>query len=173
MGELNFHAGVMSSGKTASLIEQVKIFDDYQMYYCSIFSATGDDKVESRNGEVREALPISWEAFGGLRSDTWIFIDEAQFLSAGDVEGLRKFSYEREGNIECYGLLSNFKGKFFEGSEALVLLADNIYKLDTNCQVCHNNRAINNARTASSQDLIDLDKNNYIAVCNKCFEELQ
>lgn len=55
-----------------------------------------------------------------------ILVDEAQFLSREQVEGLLEISLDNDVSVECFGLLTDFQTNLFEGSKRLVELADSI-----------------------------------------------
>ena len=60
-------------------------------------------------------------------------IDEAQFLSEAQVFQCARIVDELEIPVMCYGLKTDFLGKLFSGSEALLRLADNIEEIKTVC----------------------------------------
>ena len=82
--------------------------------------------------------------------------------------------------INCFGLRTNFRGELFSGSKALLSLADEIIKMDTNSLcVCgepaeFNARKINNKFTTSGEE-VEIDQTNkdisYVPLCGKCYYE--
>jgi thymidine kinase len=60
-------------------------------------------------------------------------VDEAQFLSRRHVEQLAQIVDELHVPVIAYGLLKDYRNQFFEGSEALVLWADQIEEIKTVC----------------------------------------
>ena len=62
-----------------------------------------------------------------------VLVDEAQFLSASQVRQLCEVADLLDVPIMCYGLRSDFRGELFEGSAALLALADDIEELKTIC----------------------------------------
>jgi len=62
-----------------------------------------------------------------------VLVDEAQFLSAAQVRQLCEVADLLDVPIMCYGLRSDFRGELFEGSSALLALADDIEELKTIC----------------------------------------
>jgi thymidine kinase len=62
-----------------------------------------------------------------------VLIDEAQFLSEDQVWQLSRVADELRIPIMCYGLRTDFRGKLFPGSAALLAIADVIKEIKTLC----------------------------------------
>ena len=62
-----------------------------------------------------------------------VLIDEAQFLSEDQVWQLSHVADDMRLPIMCYGLRTDFRGKLFPGSAALLAIADNIKEIKTLC----------------------------------------
>lgn len=63
-----------------------------------------------------------------------IFVDEAQFLTIGQVDQLSDICDYANIPVIAYGLRTDSKGQLFEGSMRLLALADNIIEVKT---ICH------------------------------------
>jgi thymidine kinase len=63
-----------------------------------------------------------------------ILVDEAQFLSWEQVRELAQAVDILGIPVMAYGLRTDFRGRLFEGSEALLALADDLRELKT---ICH------------------------------------
>lgn len=50
----------------------------------------------------------------------WFLIDEAQFLSADQVDQLARVVDDYGSNVICYGLRTDFRTRLFEGSRRLL-----------------------------------------------------
>ncbi len=107
-----------------------------------------------------------------------ILVDEAQFLSAGQVEELWQITKEFDKSVMCYGLRTNFKGYLFEGSKRLMELSDSIRELDTiNLCTCGNqaqfNARLENGVFTLEGDEVAIDgaskKIEYQPLCGKCY----
>ncbi|MCB1460567.1 MAG: thymidine kinase [Nitratireductor sp.] len=61
------------------------------------------------------------------------FVDEAQFLSEAQVWQLARVADELKIPVMCYGLRTDFQGKLFPGSKALLALADDLREIRTIC----------------------------------------
>lgn len=104
----------------------------------------------------------------------WILIDEAQFLSAEQVDQLAAVVDEYGINVVCYGLRTDFRTHLFEGSKRLLEIADTIDEIKSTC-TC-GRKTIVNARVNSLGEIItegevvEIGGNDrYIAVCRKCW----
>ena len=108
-----------------------------------------------------------------------VLVDECQFLSEKNVEGLRLISQIIP--VICYGLRTDYKGKLFIGSKRLMEIADEIEEIKTICINC-NNKAIMNAkyyRNSDGKKIITKEGNNvielgseekYQPMCWKCWK---
>lgn len=62
-----------------------------------------------------------------------LLVDEAQFLTEAQVFQCARVVDDLKIPVMCYGLKTDFMGKLFTGSEALLRLADNIEEIKTIC----------------------------------------
>ena len=128
---LEFHFGVMGSGKSAFALmtyHQRHTPDSPHHPNTAALATTFDrslSRVTSRTGMHSPALVIepgtvSPDRFDGIDS---LVIDEAQFLTARDVEVLADLA---AGGTEvlCFGLRTDFTSQLFDGSRRLLELAD-------------------------------------------------
>ena len=81
----------------------------------------GDDLYERVEREVKE------------RNVACVFVDEAQFLTEEQVWQLARAADRLGVPVMCYGLRTDFPGKLFPGSAALLALADNLREIRTIC----------------------------------------
>jgi len=108
-----------------------------------------------------------------------ILVDEAQFLSQRHVLQLCEVADRLDIPVLCYGLRTDFQGKLFPGSAALLALADSMVELKAVCE-CGRKATMNlrvdkdgNAVAAGVQTEIG-GNDRYIALCRKhFFERLQ
>lgn len=63
-----------------------------------------------------------------------VFVDEAQFLTEDQVWQLARVADRLSVPVMCYGLRTDFQGKLFPGSEALLALADDLREIRTLCR---------------------------------------
>jgi thymidine kinase len=64
----------------------------------------------------------------------YILVDEAQFLTNDQVWELSDLVDYDNINVICYGIKINWKGELFEGSKALLTIADELQQMDSFCK---------------------------------------
>ena len=178
----------MGSAKTALLLTQAYNFEERKMtYVCMkpvVDTREKDNVIRSRIGIERKC---SWiyadtdlyvmirDLFGqaGAVID-WILIDEAQFLSADQVDQLARVVDDYGSNVICYGLRTDFRTHLFEGSRRLFEIADSIDEIKSTCSC--GRKTIVNALIDSNGDFVTEGQqleiggdDRYIAVCRKCW----
>ena len=74
--------------------------------------------------------------------------------------------------VMCYGLKSNFKGEFFEGSEALMIYADSLEEIVTICSCGKKARKVNGDFVTDGEDILIDGLNEsveYVPLCGECY----
>lgn len=187
-GKLYFRYGTMGSAKTALLLTMAYNFEERKMDYLCMKPVidTRDNKnvIRSRIGIERECRWIQRDSNiyndfiqmhrDGERLPEWVLVDEAQFLSAEQVDQLAHIVDDFGINVICFGLRTDFRTNVFEGSKRLFEIADTIDEIKSTC-TC-GRKTIVNARIDSKGDIItegdvvEIGGNDrYIAVCRKCW----
>lgn len=178
----------MGSAKTAMLLTTAYNFEERKMPYMCFKPVTDTrDKrnvIRSRIGIERECRWIYgdtnlYDYFKSVFEETldlpqWVLVDEAQFLSAPQVDELARVVDDFGINVICYGLRTDFKTHLFEGSRRLFEIADSIDEIKSTCSC--GRKTIVNARIDSRGEIItegaqvEIGGNDrYIAVCRKCW----
>lgn len=178
----------MGSAKTALLLTQAYNFEERGLrYVClkpAIDTREASNVIRSRIGIERECRWIkpdtdiyllAQELFESEMSVIdWFLVDEAQFLSAEQIDQLARIVDDYGSNVICYGLRTDFKSHLFEGSRRLFELADSIDEIKSTCNCGH--KTIINARIDSNGDFVEDGAqveiggdDRYIAVCRKCW----
>lgn len=187
-GKLYFRYGTMGSAKTALLLTTAYNFEERGMTY-SCFKPIVDTRekenvIRSRIGIERKCTWIyhdtdiyvmAQEMFERTMTVIdWFLIDEAQFLTAEQVDQLARIVDDYGSNVICYGLRTDFQTHLFEGSRRLFEIADTIDEIKSTC-TC-GRKTIVNARIDANGDFItEGDQveiggdDRYIAVCRKCW----
>jgi thymidine kinase len=83
-----------------------------------------EDVLEALNTEV-------------LRTDVepdFVLVDEAQFLTREQVWQLSTLVDYYDKTVICYGIKLNWQGNFFEGSEELMKISDELIQMDSYCR---------------------------------------
>lgn len=187
-GKLYFRYGTMGSAKTALLLTQAYNFEERKMTYVClkpiIDTREKDNVIRSRIGIERKCSWIYadtdiymmarelFEQAGSVID--WILIDEAQFLSAEQVDQLARIVDDYGSNVICYGLRTDFRTHLFEGSRRLFEIADTIDEIKSTCSC--GRKTIVNARIDANGDFVTEGQqleiggdDRYIAVCRKCW----
>jgi thymidine kinase len=103
-----------------------------------------------------------------------VLVDEAQFLTHDHVLQLCRVTDELKIPVLCYGLRTDFRADLFEGSAALLALADALIELKAVCE-CGRKATMNlrvdaegHAVAAGAQTEIG-GNDRYIALCRRHF----
>lgn len=142
MAKLYFSFSAMNAGKSTILLQAAYNYRERGMvpvlFTAAIDQRAGAGKIASRIGLDADAL--MFEAHHDLY--TWIeslmpchcvMIDEAQFLTEAQVWQLARVADELSVPVMTYGLRTDFAGYLFEGSAALLGIADSIREIRTIC----------------------------------------
>ena len=189
MASLIFTYAAMNAGKSASLLTAAHNYKERGMGVLVLKPAidTRDSKGEivSRIGIRQDANIITkdmdifefykWAA--AQKDIHCVFVDEAQFLTTEKVYQLSRIVDVYNVSVMAYGLRTDFKGNLFEGSQALMAIADKLVELKG---VCHcGKKATMVARvtedglpiTDGSQIEIG-DTDRYVSLCRKHWNDL-
>lgn len=184
MATLDYVYGAMNCSKTAQLLTKNQALLDEGYKTCIIKPKLDRDElyITSRIGLRKKAdivLDINDSIYGQaeyLYRDrvNQILVDEAQFLTPRQIDQLRRIVHNYNIPIACYGLKSDFLSNLFPGSQRLLEVADNIYKMKTVCS-CGSGADFNvridkfgNYVTQGEQVCID-QGDNYDSECALCF----
>lgn len=178
----------MGSAKTAMLLTTAYNFEERGVAYLCLKPAidTREEKnvIRSRIGIERECSWIYRETdIYALIADivakpgtppAWILIDEAQFLSAIQVDQLARIVDDFACNVICYGLRTDFRTHLFEGSRRLFEIADSIDEIKSTCscgrKTIVNARIDSRGRIMTEGAQVEIGGNDrYISVCRKCW----
>jgi thymidine kinase len=138
MSQLIFVHGTMTSGKTTALLQEAHNFSLHGLHAhlmtAAIDTRSGRGMIRSRIGISAEAasfapgddLFAAISAANAIRPIDVVMVDEAQFLSRDQAWQLSDVVDDLGIRVACYGLRSDFRGALFEGSAALMALADEL-----------------------------------------------
>lgn len=182
MAKLYFRYGAMSSSKTAQAIMVKYNYGERGQKALlakpSVDTRDGERTVKSRCGLTDECVlmdDMPWEALKRKEYDC-VIVDEAQFLTREQVMQLIDLVDNYGVPVICYGLRTDFKGNFFEGSLWLMAFADTIEEIKTICWC--GKKATMNARLdgkggllrEGEQVVLGADEK-YIGLCRKHWTE--
>jgi thymidine kinase len=180
--KLHYIYSAMAAGKSSHLLQVAfnyrerghKVF----LYTAAVDDRSGVGRITSRLGLQCEALVFDQVTVFDLTTipaDTaCVLIDEAQFLTTRAVEQLHQLAHVHNIAVMCWGLRSDFQGKAFEGSAALLTLADSISETKTICD-CGKKASMNariddaGQRLRDGPQLLIGGNNRYRALCPECF----
>ena len=183
MAKLYFRYGAMGSSKTANalMVEYNYMERGKQALLVKprLDTRDGDHTIRSRMGlEKSGVLLEELTAMTDDRIKTYdcIIVDEAQFATKAQVEFLVHIVDDLEVPVICYGLRTDFRREFFEGSLWLMAWADKIEEVKT---VCWCGRAATcNARISgdgtiiqSGEQIVMGGNDTYTAVCRRHHRE--
>jgi len=146
MAKLHFHYSTMNAGKSTALLQASYNYIEQGME-TMLFIAALDDR--AGKGRIGSRIGLSAEAsMFGPDSDIFamvaerlrggpvhcVFVDEAQFLMEEQVWQLARVADRLGVPVMAYGLRTDFRGRLFPGSEALLAIADELREVRTICR---------------------------------------
>lgn len=183
MKKLYFKYGAMNSGKTLEILRTAHNYEEngYKVMiikpYCD---KKGEDTIISRVGISRKVSHLlkENEFVSDLIEDkvpTVILVDEAEFLSKEQIDDLLFITKEKNIDVFCYGLRTDFQMKGFEGAIRLFEISDKIEEITTLCpcgqKASANLRLVDGIPTFDGEQVaIDGFSNvTYMSVCSNCY----
>ena len=189
MASLIFTYAAMNAGKSASLLTAAHNYKERGMGVLVLKPAidTRDSKGEivSRIGIRQDANIITkdmdifefykWAA--AQKDIHCVFVDEAQFLTTEKVYQLSRIVDVYNVPVMAYGLRTDFKGNLFEGSQALMAIADKLVELKG---VCHCGKKATMVARVTEDGLPITDgsqieignTDRYVSLCRKHWNDL-
>jgi thymidine kinase len=186
MAKLYFYYASMNAGKSTTLLQADFNYRERGMQ-TMLFTAAVDDRsghgvIDSRIGLRSEANTYGPET--DIRDEVaeeikrrqvdCILLDEAQFLTRRHVLDLAWICDELNIPVLAYGLRTDFQGNLFEGSGALLALADTLVELKAICEcgrkATMNLRVDQDGRAVHAGEQTEIGGNDrYIALCRRHF----
>lgn len=145
MAKLYFHYSTMNAGKSTALLQASHNYREGGMatylVTAQFDNRAGEGRIASRIGiaEPADTFAPTDDMFEKIkhRQDSGpiacVFIDEAQFLTRGQVWQLARAVDDLGVPVMCYGLRVDFRGELFPGSAALLAWADEMREVRTIC----------------------------------------
>ncbi len=186
MAKLYFYYAAMNAGKSTTLLQASFNYRERGMT-TMLWTAAIDDRaalgaIASRIGLAADAHRFDagkdiLSAVAAQHAQTplaCVLVDEAQFLSRTQVLQLARICDDFNIPVLAYGLRTDFQGALFEGSAALLGLADSLVELKAICS-CGRKATMNlrvdgtgKAVAHGAQTAIG-GNDRYVALCRKHF----
>lgn len=186
MAKLYFRYGAMNSGKSTVLLQTAFNYEErgHRVLLAKpVIDTKGAGSIASRLGMDR---PVDFligsdsdprAQFHALLEDapaSCLLVDEAQFLSAAQVDALFRIAVLDGIPVLCYGIRTDFQTVAFPGSRRLLEIAHSIEELKTICRC--GRKAIMNGRVVDGkftfdgdQVAIDGEDVAYESLCGQCY----
>jgi thymidine kinase len=143
MAKLYFRYAAMNAGKSTALLQVAHNYEErgqsVALFTAAIDTRHGGGRIVSRLGVSRRAA--LFDATTDFTTTLFasplpscVLIDEAQFLSESQVVDLHRFAHVEGVPVICYGSRSDFQGRAFPGSMALLTVADDLEEMKTVCR---------------------------------------
>lgn len=145
MAKLYFYYAAMNAGKSTTLLQSSFNYRERGMS-TMLFTSALDDRFGANIISTSIGLDAEAQTFddttdiyhvieknAAAEGTKCVFIDEAHFLTRAQVLALTKVPDYLDIPVICYGLRTDFQAKLFEGSAALMALADEMVELKTIC----------------------------------------
>ncbi|WP_349829431.1 thymidine kinase [Brevibacterium litoralis] len=200
MAKLYFRYGAMNSGKSTALLQAAFNYEERGQRVLLAkprIDTKGDGRIVSRLGVTRpadllvdpqddvEALFV--DARTGTTHDSLLdspglpvrpvaclLVDEAQFLSPDQVDGLMRIAVTEDVPVMAYGIRTDFRTRAFPGSARLLEIAHSLEELKTICRC--GRKAMFNGRKAGGTFVFDGDQVaidgttvTYESLCPTCY----
>jgi|UniRef100_UPI00404A9482 thymidine kinase len=187
MAKVYFYYSAMNAGKSTVLLQS-----SYNYHERGMRTLVFAPAVDKRAGLGRVKSRIGLEAPAEVLSETdnlfkrvkyqhelskvaCVLIDEAQFLTPEQVTQATDLADTLDIPVLCYGLRTDFQGKLFPGSAALLAVADDLIELKTICH-CGRKATMNLRIDAEGKGLregaqVEIGGNErYVAMCRQHFK---
>ncbi|MGX5680877.1 thymidine kinase [Schumannella luteola] len=194
MSKLYFRYGAMNSGKSTALLQAAFNYEERGQEVLLAkpqIDTKGDSEIVSRLGVTR---PVDFTIAPGedvyelvarhrarVLAETGkpvscLLVDEAQFLSEGQVDDLLRIAIVEGVPVLAYGIRTDFQTVAFPGSRRLLEISHSLEELKTICRC--GRKAVFNARKIGDrfifdgdQVAIDGDTVTYESLCGSCYLE--
>jgi thymidine kinase len=165
MAELRFYFGTMGSGKsTLALQIHHNLTNSGQNGLLLTQLDRASSSVSSRLGVAEPAIEVEPELdLFGLAEEViaehgtleYVVCDEAQFYRPAQVDQLAEVVDLLDADVYAFGLLTDFRGRLFEGTGRFLELADVRQELQVEARCWCTRRATHNARLVDGKQVYE------------------
>ena len=188
MAKLYFYYASMNAGKSTTLLQADFNYRERGMrtllFTSAVDERAGVGRIASRIGLAAEAITFDAELDLRLRIEReadhgpvhCVLVDEAQFLTAAQVDQLAAVADVLGVPVLAYGLRTDFLGELFQGSARLLALADALVEIKSVCRcgrkATMNLRMDDEGRAVAQGAQTEIGGNDrYVALCRRHFTE--
>jgi thymidine kinase len=168
VAKLYFRYGAMNSGKSTSLLQAAYNYEERGQHVLlakPAIDTKGASQIDSRLGMTREVdfligadddARALFAAHSREADIACLLIDEAQFLTAPQVDDLFRIAIEDGIPVLAYGIRNDFLTHAFPGSARLLAIAHSLEELKTICRC--GRKAVFNGRVVGGRFVFDGDQ---------------
>jgi thymidine kinase len=157
MATLRFSFGTMGSGKSTFALQIHHNLASRELYGLLLTTLDREgNQVTSRLGVAAPAVdvPSDLDVYK-LALDHWplhyLVCDEAQFYTAEQCDQLGRVVDDLDVEVYAFGLITDFRGRLFEGTRRLLEIADERVPLQVEARCWCGARATHNARVVNGE----------------------
>ncbi|QPC85337.1 thymidine kinase [Mesorhizobium sp. NBSH29] len=188
MAKLYFHYATMNAGKTTMLLQASYNYRERGM--ATMLLVAGHYRKTNDTGAITSRIGLEADAelfregddlfarIGEHHCHTHlhcVFVDEAQFLEEEQVWQLARVADRLGIPVMCYGLRTDFRGKLFPGSQALLAVADELREVRTICRCGRKATMVvrlgPDGKVARHGAQVAIGKDVYVSLCRRHWEE--
>jgi thymidine kinase len=194
VSKLYFRYGAMNSGKSTALLQAAFNYEERGQEVLLAkpqIDTKGDATIVSRLGLTREVdfvVAPDEDIFDKFllervrvhdrtgKAVSCLLVDEAQFLTEGQVDDLLRIAILESVPVLAYGIRTDFQTVAFPGSRRLLEIAHSLEELKTICRC--GRKAVFNARKVGERYIFDGDQIaidgidvTYESLCGACYLE--
>jgi len=188
MAKLYFHYAAMNAGKTTLLLQAAHNYRERGM--STMLFVAGHYRKDDQAGYIASRIGLEAEAEMFREGDDLfarigehhrhaathcVFVDEAQFLEEDQVWQLARVADRLGIPVMCYGLRTDFQGRLFPGSQALLAIADELREVRTICRCGRKATMVvrlgADGKVARQGAQVAIGKDVYISLCRRHWEE--
>ena len=188
MAKLYFYYSSMNAGKSTDLLRADFNYRERGMrtslWTSALDTRSGGGRIVSRIGlkATAHVFDADTDLHAAIAADhavaplACVLVDEAQWLSPGQVWQLARVADDLGVPVLCYGLRTDFRGELFPGAAALLGLADSLVELKAVCR-CGRKATMNLRVDGEGRAVRDGDQTEvggderYLALCRRHFAE--
>ncbi len=193
MAKLYFRYGAMGSSKSANILMVRYNYEERGQYAVLLKPRTDNrDSATEIHSRIGLSAPAEYvddflKEISGLwsrDSEAYVYhgnvvdavlVDEAQFLSAAEVDAFSDLVDFYNIPVLCYGLRTDFRNRLFPGSERLMEIADILEEVPTVCwcgkRAQCNTRYANGKIVREGEQIMLGSNESYVALCRKHYKE--